>query len=352
MGYRRGFALLFAIFVLLMHFHAAGAEETIADGYEAPSEGRPNFAPPHEKCDLLVVAAHQADEFICFGGLIPYYTLVRGKKVQVVYMTDGGPGRRDEAADGLWAVGMRNAPDFINFPEERVETIKKGVELWGGKEAILAELVARIRRFQPEVIVTHDLDGESGHNQHKITANAMKLAISAAADPAQYADSAIAYGTWQVKKLYLHLYSEGVINFDWNAPDPALNDATPLKMARAGYAKHVSQQEYDGVHDGGMYDNALFGLAYTVVSEDARREDLFENIDPEEPPAPTNLSTPEPALYFSPEPNFPAPEGPHADGMAEAHAGRIALVLGGGIALIGALSGAQAILYARRKRRK
>jgi LmbE family N-acetylglucosaminyl deacetylase len=316
-------------------------------------EGVLNFDPPFDKCDLMVVSAHQDDEFIYFGGIIPYYIGVRGKKVQVVYMADCSRLRRGEALNGLWAVGERNYPDFINQKDKRVDTIKKGVELWGGKDAILSKLVWCIRRYKPDVILTHDLDGEYGHNQHKITANAMKLAIEAAADPAQYPDSYAQYGAWQVKKLYLHLYSEDVIDFDWNAPHEELGGRTPLDLARAGFAKHVSQQKYYRVEDGGKYDNSLFGLAYSVVGEDARHDDLFENIDAAEPTADTAAEpTREPALFFSPEPTPVSTVAPQACEDVSATAMRTALILGGGIALIGAISVAQVASYRKKRRRR
>lgn len=319
-----------------------------------------NFDPPCDKCDLMVVSTHQDDELIFFGGIIPYYGSVKGKKVEVVYMANCGRLRRGEALNGLWAVGERHYPEFINLKDKRVESMKKGVELWGGKNAILSELVRRIRRYRPDVILTHDLDGEYGHNQHKITARAMQIAIEAAADPAQYPDSCDQYGAWQVKKLYLHLYPENVVDFDWNASYAELGGSTPLKVARAGYAEHASQQEYYQVKDGGQYDNSLFGLAYSVVGEDATHDDLFENISAQSTsePIPTAETTPiaevssKPVLFYSPEPTSSATAVPQPNSKIGTTAGRIGLFIGGGIALIGILSGVQTISYVRKRRRR
>ncbi len=312
----------------------------------------PNYDPPCDKCDLMVVSAHQDDEFLFFGGILPYYCGVRGKKVQVVYMADCGRLRRGEALDGLWVAGERNYPDFINLKDRRAETIRDGVELWGGKDAILSEIVWRIRRFRPEVILTHDLDGENGHNQHKITANAMKLAIEAAADPARFSDSYARYGTWQVKKLYLHLYSGDVVDFDWNVRYAELGGGTPLERARAGYVKYVSQKGSGQVEDGGQYDNSLFGLAFSTVGEDVRHDDLFENIDVKPSAEPTEKVTPEPALLFSPEPTAVGTPVPPVNGKIGASAGRVGLLLGGGIALLILLSCVQIAAYVRRRERR
>ena len=100
----------------------------------------------------------------------------------VVYMTNCSRLRRGEALNCLWKMGVKNYPEFINLADKRVDSINEGVQLWGGKEAILEQVVARIRRYKPEVIVTHDLNGEYGHNQHKITARCMSYAIEVAAD--------------------------------------------------------------------------------------------------------------------------------------------------------------------------
>ena len=205
-------------------------------------------------------------------------------------------------------MGVRNYPEFINLKDKRVDSIQEGIELWGGQDHILEELVARIRRFRPEVIVTHDFDGEYGHNQHKITAMVMQAAIDAAADPSRFPDSAAQYGTWQVKKLYIHLYGENQVHMPWKVPLEELGGRTPLEVARVGYAEHKSQQEYYQVNDGGKYDNALFGLYFSTVGLDSGANDMFENI-----PTPTPEPTATPEITPTPIPT----EVPTAEPTAE-----------------------------------
>lgn len=253
------------------------------------------WQPPVEKADLMVVSTHQDDELIFFGGTIPYCDVAEGHPTEVVYMADCGRFRRQEALNGLWAMGVRTYPDFINLPDKRVKHIDEGLLLWDGQEHVLEELVARIRRYRPEVILTHDLNGEYGHNQHKITARSMQAAIDAAADPNRFPDSCAAYGAWQVKKLYLHLYGENQLHMDWRTPLESLGGLSPLEVARRGYAMHKSQQKYYQVEDGGKYDNALFGLYSTTVGPDTPgRNDFFENVScvGDLPPLPTLLESP------------------------------------------------------------
>ena len=284
-----------------LHVYSAG---------ELP-KGVQNWLPPVEKADMMVISTHQDDEVVFLGGTIPYSDVVCGRPTITVYMANCTRFRRGEALDCLWAMGSKHYPEFINLKDARLDSFDESVELWGGKENILKEMVERIRRYKPEVIVTQDFNGEYGHNQHKVTARATPYAIEAAADPNQFPESYQKYGAWQVKKLYIHLYGENQIRMDWTSPREALNGYTLLKVAQIGMSKHASQTKYYSVKDGGQYDNALFGLYMTQVGEDVRKDDFFENIQEgasaqylaEHPATPHPVMTP----TIEPEPTADAP---------------------------------------------
>lgn len=244
----------------------------------APFDGLPDWRPTPDKADLMVISTHQDDEELYFGGTIPYYSAVRGKDTVVMYMADCGRERREEALNGLWAMNHRSYPVFLNMRDKRVDTVNEGLKLWGGEEKIIGRLVEQIRIYRPEVIVTHDLEGEYGHNQHKITARLTQKAVEQAADPAKFPESAEKYGAWQVKKLYLHLYGENSIKMDWQTAFAELDGKTPSQMAALGYKQHASQHKYFKYEDGGKYDNARFGLIHTSVGPDVEKNDFFENI--------------------------------------------------------------------------
>ena len=311
------------------------------------------WLPPVEKADMMVFSTHQDDELIFLGGTIPYSEVVCNRPTITVYMTNCSRDRRREALEGLWEMGCRHYPEFINFKDEKVSSIEKGVKLWGGTENILKEMVLRIRKYKPEVIVTQDLDGEYGHNQHKIMARAVQPAIEAAADPTQYPESYSQYGAWQVKKLYLHLYEENQLRMDWTSPQDAYSGESLLDVVRRGFAKHASQTKYYKIKDRGDYDNALFGLALTTVGEDVMKNDFFENIprtaeaavevaeeaeevedawedaEPEEVAPETSTPEPTPLPTVAPEPESieaPGGRGPMIAGIA----GTLALLSGAG----------------------
>ena len=266
---------------------------------------------PHDKCDLLVISTHQDDEWLWFGAIIPYYDLIQDKDVQVVYMANCGRYRYGEALNSIAVSGVRTYPYFVGLADKRDSSLAAAVKTWKSKDAIIGVMTEVIRRFKPEVILTHDWNGEYGHPQHILTSRCMEYAIEAAADPSKYPESAQEYGTWQVKKLYRHLEEKDRIEFDWHVAYEEFGGRTGIQVATDSMKEHASQLKYFQVEDGGQYDNSLFGLSYSAVGADVEHNDLFENIvevtptpepTPEPTPSPEPTPTPEPAPTPEPEP--------------------------------------------------
>lgn len=239
------------------------------------------WQPTPEKADLLLLSAHPDDEYIFMGGVIPYYAGEKQLDVVVVYMTYDSTMRRSELLNGLWHAGVRTYPVLGEFYDRFTKSLKDAYKLWGEEES-LAFVTDIIRTYRPEVMVTHDVNGEYGHGAHRLCADAALRCVPAAAE---------GENAWQVKKLYLHLYKENRIVMDWQQPLEAFDGKTALQIAREAFRFHRSQQggsaTYKGekyvfaVEDRGPFNNAKFGLAYTVVGPDTLCNDMFENIPAE-----------------------------------------------------------------------
>ena len=309
------------------------SELTLYTSGELP-EGVLNWQPPLQKADLLVVSAHCDDELLYFGGTIPTYAGERGLAVQVAYMANGERIRVDEALAGLWHLGVRNAPVFLPFRDAYTTTLEDGLKRWGEENTVSA-LVELIRRFQPEVIVSHDVNGEYGHGAHRATAHCLLEAVPLAADAAQYPDSITKYGAWQTQKLYLHLYAEQTRTMDWRVPLTAFGGKTAIDLANEAYDMHVSQQEYhQTVYDEGDFNSAVFGLAYSAVGADEAKDDFFEHVDPARlsdyvapTPEPTNVPTPEPTAAATTAPAGQATSQPEHSAVLSKLLFPIALML-------------------------
>lgn len=229
-----------------------------------------------EKADVMLISTHQDDEELWFGGLLPYYGVQQEKSTLVVYMTNCGRPRIAEALRGLWSMGIRQYPEIIGLTDYS-GTYDKSMEVWGGSEEIIGRMVEVIRKYRPEVIVTHDWDGEYGHNQHKITARHIEDAVKAAADPSAYPATFEKYGAWQTKKLYLHLSTTRPIVMNWDVPSDKLGGRTPYQLAEIGFSKHSSQLSRYNMEKGRLYKNNCFGLVYTTVGDDVYKDDFLEN---------------------------------------------------------------------------
>ncbi|MBQ6960679.1 MAG: PIG-L family deacetylase [Clostridia bacterium] len=245
-----------------------------------PDNAVQQWQPVPEKLDLMVFSPHQDDELLFFGGTIPY-ACQKGADVGVVYMTHGGRTRYTEALDGLWTAGLRNHPIFLSWRNQKVNSINTALKTWSQKGVDpQKEVVRLIRRYKPEVIVAPDPEGEYGHTQHKLTSRLVSQAIPLAMDETYDPESVQEYGTWEVKKVYLHLYKENRIEMDWDHPFSPDSPISPIFLAKEAYDKHRSQQKaYSMNREAVTYDNKIFGLYYTAVGPDEAKNDLFEHID-------------------------------------------------------------------------
>ncbi len=246
------------------------------------------WLPPCEEADLLLFSTHADDELVFFGGMIPYYSAVCGKKVQIVYMTtnyfaeDYNRVRIHEALNGLWTAGVRHYP-VTNMQEDRLfQTLEEAEEFYG-RDNFRAFQVEQIRRFRPLVVAAQDPEGEYGHGAHQLTARSLQWAVYAAADGSQYPELSDRYDVWNTPKTYLHLYGpeEERTVLDYETPSDRLGGKTPYEIACLAFREHLTQQqwEFEVYSFDSEYDSHSFGLYRTLVGPDEMKNDLFEHLE-------------------------------------------------------------------------
>ena len=239
------------------------------------------WEPPVEKADLMILVGHPDDEMLFFGGMIPTYAGEYGMNVVVCYMTCNYPGRRSALLNGLWYCGVRTYPDIGTFWDKYSLKLNTQYAAWG-KATVLSYVTGLIRRYKPEVIATHDVNGEYGHGAHRVCADACLQCVTQAADPNKYKPSVSEWGIWQPKKLYIHMYKKDQVEFNWDIPLASQGGKTGYETAVEAYKLYVSQQQpqYKVEPRGSEKSCYLFGLAYSAVGPDVLKNDPFENIDP------------------------------------------------------------------------
>lgn len=240
--------------------------------------------PPHEEADLLVLSTHADDEILFFGGTIPYYAMERGLNVQVVYFTyHTQKCRTHELLNGLYYSGIRNYPVIGNFEDIYSTSLEHAKGLYSYDKA-LEFIVTQYRRFRPNVLVTHDLNGEYGHGVHMLTAHLATRALLLSSNPDIYPDSVEKYDVWEVSKAYLHLYPKNTIDMEWEMNLSAFQDTPAWDVIRNALNQYESQLCYYGEsltrNPESKYDCTAFGLYRSWVGPDSGINDFFENISP------------------------------------------------------------------------
>lgn len=256
-------------------------------------------APYEGGADLVLFASHGDDDQLFFAGLLPLYAGEKGLRVQVVYLTDHRnltKSRTHEMLNGLWNVGVKAYPVFGNFADFRIDSLQgtydEYASLGTSKEELQGFVVEQIRRFKPLVAVGHDINGEYGHGMHMVYADLLINALSITADAEKHPESAKKYGTWEIPKLYLHLYEENAVIIDYDQPLAHFDGMTAFEVTqKRGYPCHESQQWTwftRWINGKGTpitkatqittYNPCEFGLYYTMVGEDVQKNDFFENV--------------------------------------------------------------------------
>jgi len=268
---------------------------------------------------LMAIHAHPDDEGIFFGGVLPYYAQTLGLPVVLVNMTTGWLNsdgsqtadsftRQAELTEAAVRYGLDDAPVFLLFQQTNwnigienswdrwADYVTDGDDIADGQRMSSRRLAGLIRTYRPEVIVTHDFNGEYGHPDHKAVGFATAAAWDLAAGrdaviddgvtpPTVVTPEGVAGDPWEAKKLYVHSYEQGrlfhdhweTISIDTDGYDTP--DQTPRQVAEHALDAHASQgypsvaTVYDPLANGGNswddHPSERWGLFATAVGPDS-----------------------------------------------------------------------------------
>ncbi|MFF3379639.1 PIG-L deacetylase family protein [Streptomyces sp. NPDC002680] len=151
---------------------------------------------------LLAVFAHPDDESLSAGGTLARHA-TSGARTAVVTATWGAATHRAaELAEALRVLGA-GAPRMLGYADSRVPESAPGEPrlLDAPLDEAVGRLVAHIREFRPEIMVTHDAyGGLTGHEDHVHTHRVTLLAVHAAGLERLYPGAG---APWQAGALYL-----------------------------------------------------------------------------------------------------------------------------------------------------
>jgi N-acetyl-1-D-myo-inositol-2-amino-2-deoxy-alpha-D-glucopyranoside deacetylase len=170
---------------------------------------------------LMCVHAHPDDEAIGTGGVL-LQAADRGLRTAVVTCTGGelgeivgagmdedavrprlGEVRRQELSDALNLLGA-GEPRLLGYRDSGMIGTAGNEDpnsFWRAPfDQAVGRVVAQIREFRPDVVITYDAFGVYGHPDHLQTHRVTLVAVEAAEVPLLYPDAG---EPWRVRKLYL-----------------------------------------------------------------------------------------------------------------------------------------------------
>jgi N-acetyl-1-D-myo-inositol-2-amino-2-deoxy-alpha-D-glucopyranoside deacetylase len=171
----------------------------------APEGGTPVPVP-----SLLGVFAHPDDESLSAGGVLARHAALGARTAVVTATWATGTPRAAELAEALRVLGA-GEPRLLGYADARVPWSAPGCPRLcdAPLDEAVRRLVARIRDFRPDIMVTHDgYGGLSGHPDHVHTHRVTVLGARAAGLGQLYPDTGV---PWQPKALYLATHPHSAV---------------------------------------------------------------------------------------------------------------------------------------------
>ncbi|MBB5064166.1 PIG-L deacetylase family protein [Granulicella mallensis] len=237
---------------------------------------------------LLCVVAHPDDECFAFGGALAL-AAARGIETSVICLTDGQAAtHRGSASSGKELGAMRRAEfaasckvlgvahhELLDYQDAQLE--------FANLSEVAGKLVARIRSFRPQVVITFGSDGGlNTHPDHTVVSAATTAAFHWAASAKRYLEHGELY---QPQRLY-HL-STSYFMPDRPSPIPApwtvtLDISSVFERKQEAFRAHASQaplmERTKPIFE--KYGNEeYYTLLASPVPQPARQStDLFEGV--------------------------------------------------------------------------
>lgn len=167
----------------------------------------------NSKIDVLVALAHGDDSPIMLGAFLAHYGINEGRQIaDVGVMRDCHSSEYEETYNlehdrDVWMSGARISTNFDEF-----ETGNNGCDyyhfterLWEGEENVTRHIVAAIRAYRPDIVITHGgVYGDYDKPGHKVSGRAGLPAFETSGGAIDHWPQLTRLGLepWQAKKLY------------------------------------------------------------------------------------------------------------------------------------------------------
>jgi LmbE family N-acetylglucosaminyl deacetylase len=244
---------------------------------------------------LLCVTAHPDDEAGGFGGALLHYHR-KGVETSVICLTEGTAAtHRGGAANSEDLAAMRRREfaascRMLGVTHGEVLSYRDGALERENLVEVTGELVQRIRRFRPQVVLTFGLEGAlTAHPDHSMAAVFATLAYHWAGRTNRYPEQLGSLAPHRASKLY---YTSALFTLPDRQPaslppvTAVLDIADCVEIKVAAFTQHHSQAPLFPLFENTMRQRGaleMYHLAASVTPGKAEEEhDLFTGIEDEE----------------------------------------------------------------------
>ncbi|WP_329126537.1 PIG-L deacetylase family protein [Streptomyces sp. NBC_01465] len=151
---------------------------------------------------VLAVFAHPDDESLSAGGVLARQAAAGARTAVVTATWAEGTHRAGELAEALRVLGA-GGPRLLGYADAKVPESAPDSVRWcdAPLDESVRRLVAHIREFRPDIVITHDAyGGLTGHPDHVHTHRATLLAVQAAGWGLLYPEAG---DPWRPRALHL-----------------------------------------------------------------------------------------------------------------------------------------------------
>ncbi len=238
------------------------------------------------KTDIMVLLAHGDDAAIHLNSFFAHYSINEGKRiVDVGVMSDVHSSEYEETYNlehdrNIWMTGIGATTNFCQF-----ETGNKGanyyhynLRLWEGEKNVVRRMVAAIRAYKPDILITHDgVFGDYDKPGHKLSGRAGLMAFESAGGEVDLWPELTRLGLepWQPSKLYC-LESQsypGTLDLEWIGEQPL----SGTDMSCEEYGNYIIRNfQSQGIY---FHDSAIrLGLVKSMVPVPEKEETVFDGL--------------------------------------------------------------------------
>jgi len=169
----------------------------------------------NKNVDLMIFTAHGDDSPIQHGVLMTYLSKIENKDIAAIHIMKDthsneykGEYYNYECDRSHDLIGVKTTMHFDEFDNGNAgcRSFHVNMRLWKGYDEIARHMVAAIRAYRPDVVLTHEpVYGEYDKPGHKVSGRAGFMAFYNSGEPDQYPElTRLGLKPYQAKKLYTY----------------------------------------------------------------------------------------------------------------------------------------------------